>query len=309
MGKSHFVTGITPICHIKGVCYPLHLIEVTPVMRLIALLLVLIPLKANAFEPLNTDDAGTVPKDRNQIELYFFKTGTHGDSTANSAALIAPGEEYFGIDSAKVFPFTYIRGISENVEISLGASYFASPRGNYSPVANKVIALKWRFAEGQDGKWALAVKPSFTLPGTSQQQVQGLDLALPSYGLNLIGSHYWDKVEVHVNASYTNSPYNTNYLIGGSTSPNRTNIVFLSAAPVWTVVKGVRLAFDVGITTNPPSNQQYLTSYALLAAIFSPLDYLDIGLSYMRSAENMGTALNNAGVSVSRSEIGFTWRF
>lgn len=277
-------------------------------MRLFALLLML-PLSVSAFEPLNTDDAGTVPKDRNQIELYFFKTGVHGDSTANTVDLITPGEEYFGMDNAKAFPFTYIRGISENVEISLGATYFASPRGNYSPVANKIISLKWRFAEDQDGKWALAVKPSFTLPGSPQQQVQGLDLALPSYGVNFIGSRYWDKVEVHVNASYTNSPYNTNYLIGGSASPNRANIIFLSAAPVWTVAKGFRLALDFGITTNPPSNQQYLTSYALLVAIFSPLEQLDIGLSYMRSAENMGTALSNTGVSASRAEIGFTWRF
>ena len=277
-------------------------------MRSIAFLL-LFPLTVNAFEPLNTDDAGTVPKDRNQIELYFFQTGTRGDSTADTVDLLTPGEEYFGMDNAKALPFTYTRGVSENVEISLGATYFASPRGNYSPVANKVIALKWRFAADPDGKWALAVKPSFTLPGSAQQQVYGLDLAMPSYGLNLIGSRYWDQVEIHVNASYTNSPYNKNYLIGGSASPNRTNIIFLSAAPVWTVVKGFRLAFDIGITTNPPSDQQYLTSYGLLAAIISPVDDLDIGLSYMRSAENMGTVVNNTGVSASRAEIGFTWRF
>jgi hypothetical protein len=278
-------------------------------MRSIAFLLFLLPLTVNAFEPLNTDDAGTVPKDRNQIELYFFQTGTRGDSTVNTIDLLTPGEEYFGVENAKALPFTYTRGVSENVEISLGATYFASPRGNYSPVANKVIALKWRFAADPEGKWALAVKPSFTLPGSAQQQVYGLDLAMPSYGLNLIGSRYWDQVEIHVNASYSNSPYNKNYLIGGSASPNRTNIVFLSAAPVWTVVKGFRLAFDIGITTNPPSNQQYLTNYGLLAAIISPVDDLDIGLSYMRSAENMGTVVNNTGVSASRAEIGFTWRF
>lgn len=278
-------------------------------MRSIAFLLLLLPLTVNAFEPLNTDDAGTVPKDRNQIELYFFKTGLHGSGPEKTVELLTPGEEYFGMDNAKALPFTYIRGVSENVEISLGATYFASPRGNYSPVANKVIALKWRFAADPEGKWALAIKPSFTLPGSTQQQVYGLDLAMPSYGLNLIGSRYWDQVELHVNASYTNSLYNKNYLIGGSASPNRTNIIFLSAAPVWTVVKGFRLAFDIGITTNPPSDQQYLTNYGLLAAIISPVEDLDIGLSYSRSAENMGIVVSNAGVSASRAEIGFTWRF
>jgi hypothetical protein len=75
------------------------------------------------------------------------------------------------------------------------------------------------------------------------------------------------------------------------------------------VVKGVRLALDMGITTNPPSAEQYLTNYALLASIFSVTDSLDIGLSYMRSAANMGTVISNDGASSSRSEIGFTWRF
>jgi hypothetical protein len=278
-------------------------------MRLIALLLLLTPLISNAFEPLNTDDAGTVPIGKNQIEQYFFTTASHGGGAADTADIITPGEEYFGGRGAKAFPFTYTRGITENIEASLGATYFAIPRGNYSPVANKVIALKWRFAEGENGKWALAIKPNFTLPGSTQQQVQGLDLALPAYGLNLIGSRYWDVFEVHVNASYMSSPYNTNYLIGGSTASNRTNIIFFSAAPVWTVVNGFKLALDTGITTSPPTNEPYFTSYALLAVIMSVSDQLDIGLSYMRSAANMGIVASNTGLSASRSEIGFTWRF
>jgi hypothetical protein len=278
-------------------------------MRLIALLFLLTPLISNAFEPLNTDDAGTVPKDRNQIEQYYFTTASHGGGTADTLDIITPGEEYFGAGGAKAFPFTYTRGITENLEASLGATYFAIPRGDYSPLSNKVIAFKWRFAEGEQGKWALAIKPSLTLPGSQQQQVHGLDLALPNYGLNLIGSRYWDEVELHVNASYMKSPYNTNYPVGMSSITNRTNILFFSAAPVWTVIKGVRLALDAGITTNPPSSEQYLTSYALLAGIFSVADDLDIGLSYMRSAANMGIVISNSGVSSSRSEIGFTWRF
>jgi hypothetical protein len=278
-------------------------------MRLIALLLLLVPTLIYAFEPLNTDDAGTVAKDRNQIEQYFFKTASHGGGTADTIDIVTPGEEYFGGGSAKAFPLTYARGITENTELSLGATYFASPRGNYSPLSNKVIAIKWRFAEDGDGKWALAIKPTIGLPGTQQQQVHGLSLGLPSYGLNLIGSGYWDPIELHVNAVYTKSLYNTNYLIGSSASPNRTNIIFLSAAPVWTVVSGFKLALDVGLTTNPPSNEQYLTNYALLAAIFSPTEDIDIGLSYMRSAENMGIVISNVGVRASRSEIGLTWRF
>ena len=278
-------------------------------MRFIAILLLFFSAICSAFEPLNTDDAGTVAKNSNQIEQYFFRTASHGGGSAGTVDIITPGEEYFGGSGASAFPFTYTRGIAENFEMSFGATYYAAPRGNYTPISNKVLALKWRFAEDEGGKWALAIKPSITLPGSQQQQVAGLNLALPNYGLNLIGSRYWDSVEVHINAMYTKSLYNTNYAIGAGPPENRTNILFFSAAPVWRVMEKLRLALDMGITTNPPSTEQYLTNYALLAAIFSVNESLDIGLSYMRSAANMGLVLSNTGMNASRSEIGFTWRF
>lgn len=279
-------------------------------MRIISLLLLLaLPMLCNAFEPLNTDDAGTVASGKNQIEQYFFKTASHGGGTAETVDISTPGEEYFGNQDAQAFPFTYTRGLSETIEASIGATYFTNPNGNYSPLSNRVIALKWRFAEDEDGLWALAIKPTVSLPSTAQQQVHGLGLALPNYGLNLIGSMYWDPLEVHLNTSYMRSPFNTNYQIGLSNFANRLNIIFFSIAPVWTVTTGLKLALDMGITTNPPSNEQYFTNYALLALIVSPVDNFDIGLSYLRSAANMGIVIANSGANASRSEIGFTWRF
>ncbi|CAM3825224.1 hypothetical protein [Polynucleobacter antarcticus] len=280
-------------------------------MRLYLLTLLFIPVLSYGFEPLNTDDAGTVKKSSNQIEQYFFKTATHGHNTVSSKSsqIITPGEEYFGVSQAQAFPFTYTRGLTENIEASIGASYFATPRGSYSPISNKVIAIKWRFLEAEDGQWALAIKPSLTLPGTGQQQVSGIGLALPNYGVNLIGSHYLGDIEIHVNASYTKSLYNTNYLIATGPPENRTNIIFASVAPVWKVSKSIKLALDTGLETNPPISQQYLSNYALLATIISINDDLDLGLSYMRSAANMGVVFGGTGISASRSDIGFTWRF
>lgn len=278
-------------------------------MRFAALFLVFVPMMGVAFEPLNTDDAGTVSKGSNQIEQYFYKISTHGGGSPAPIETSSPGEEYFGNGNANALPFTYTRGISENIEASIGATYFINPRGSYSPISNKVVAMKWRFAEDGDGKWALAIKPAIGLPGSPQQQVHGLSLALPSYGLNLIGSRYWDLVELHLNASYTKTAYNTNYQIAMSAPNNRTNILFLSAAPVWTLTPGLRLALDVGVVTNSSNTDQQFTNYGLLAAIFSPADNLDIGLSYLRSAANIGCVLANTGANSSRSEIGFTWRF
>lgn len=278
-------------------------------MRFIPLLFLLLPILCFAFEPLNTDDAGTVPKGKNQIEMYYYRATSHGGESLDTVDISTPGEEYFGNQDAKAFPFTYTRGLSDTVEASIGTTYFMTPAGQYSPFTNNVISMKWRFAEDENRSWALAVKPTLTLPGSSQQQVHGLGLALPNYGVNFIGSKYWDQIEVHVNASYERTPYNTNYQIGFSSVPNRLNIFFLSVAPVWTVAQGVRLALDTGFTTNPQSNQQNLSNYALLAIIVSPFDNLDIGLSYLRSAANMGIVISNSGSYSSRSEIGFTWRF
>jgi len=116
-------------------------------------------------------------------------------------------------------------------------------------------------------------------------------------------------VEMHFNGMYSKSLYNTNYKLGAGTVENRTNIWFFSMAPVWKVTNTVRLALDLGLTTNPPSTEQYLRNYALIAAIISASDSVDIGISYMKSAANMGIILNNSGINASRSEIGFTWRF
>jgi hypothetical protein len=80
-------------------------------------------------------------------------------------------------------------------------------------------------------------------------------------------------------------------------------------APVWRIANQLRLALDMGLTTNPPSAEQYLSNYALVAAIISASDSLDIGISYMKSAANMGIIMSNSGINASRSEIGFTWRF
>ena len=278
-------------------------------MRYLFLLLVVFVLPCYAFEPLNTDDAGTVSMGSNQIEQYFFRTTSHGSGTAANMDIITPGEEYFGVGDAKAFPFTYTRGLTENLEASVGTTYFSAPRGNYSPISNKVISMKWRFMEGDEKVWALAMKPSITLPGSPQQQIYGLNYAMPNYEFALIGSRYWDLIELHANISYTKALYNTNYLIGGGPSSNRTNIFFLSVAPVWRVSKTIKLALDAGMTTNPPSSEQSITSYALAAAIISITDEIDVGLSYMRSAVNPGDIFNSSGIGASRSEIGFTWRF
>lgn len=276
-------------------------------MKSLGLALLMIPALAFAFEPLNTDDAGTVRSGGNQIEQYFFSINRHGGSQQSD--IVTPGEEYTGNADAKAFPFTYTRGLSDTVEASISTTYYSSPSGNYSRLSNYVFASKWRFFEDEQIGYALAIKPTVVLPASKQQQVEGLGLAAFNYGANFIASKYWDGIELHLNAMYMRSPYNTNYSIGHAADNSRTDIFLLSLAPVWTVVPNIRIALDVGATTNPPANDQYLSYYSLVAAIFSINESVDLGLSYMRTAQSFGATIGAQESGATRTEAGITWRF
>ncbi|NDG00743.1 MAG: hypothetical protein EB123_04775, partial [Synechococcaceae bacterium WBB_32_011] len=110
---------------------------------LLILVLTGLPRPVYAFEPLNTDDAGTVGKNVNQIEQYFYIL--QNSAPGDPGDIATPGEEFRGLGKAKAFPFTYTYGVSETTELSLATTYYATPRGGYSPIANNIIGFKWRF--------------------------------------------------------------------------------------------------------------------------------------------------------------------
>jgi len=273
-------------------------------------LLSMIATNALAYEPLNTDDAGTIKKNGNQLEQYFDIIHSNKQPNGPGQNDVVPGEDFIGSGASTFFPFVYTRGISDDIEASIGTTYYSNPRGNYSPIANNVIGAKWRYF-GEDGVGLnLAVRPIIQLPVSSQQQVIGFGQAATNYGINFIASHYWgDTVQLHMNAMYMYSPYNPNYLSGGSSSPLRTNIYMLSVAPVLKVTDYLSLALDVGAQTNPPSTQQYSVLYGMVAAIVALGDDLDLGLSMQRSAQNFAYVLAGNGPNLTRSYMGLTWRF
>jgi hypothetical protein len=277
--------------------------------------LLLLPLwmacNAYAFEPLNTEDAGTVKKNSNQLELYFDMVHDSTPSTGGSQSIVVPGEEFVGKKGdLKFFPFTYTRGIAENAELSIGATYYATPRGNFSPISNNTFAIKWRYF-GEDGVGLnLALKPIIQMPVTGSQQAAGFGQAATNYGINFIGSNYWgEDLQLHMNVMYLCSPYNPNYLNGGSAAPLREDIWTISAAPVVKVTERLSLALDVGFQTNPPSNEQYTVMYGMVAAIIKITNDVDLGLSIQRSGSKMNDVMTGHGPNTTRTYGGLTWRF
>ena len=275
--------------------------------KIIGFALFLLPIVTLGFEPLNTDDAGTVKAGGNQIEQYFFIISRNG--APNQADLVTPGEEYVGQDTAKAFPFTYTKGINDATEASISTTYYQEPKGNFSKFANYVISTKWRFYGDEDNGFALAIKPTIILPSSKPQQVAGLGLAATNYGVNFIASKYWNNLEFHVNGMYMRSPYNTNYSIGLTTDPIRTNIFIVSIAPVWAITKEFKVALDIGTSTNPPTNEQYFSHYSLIAGIYSLTDDIDLGISYMRTGTSYSETFAAQQAGATRSEVGITWRF
>lgn len=266
---------------------------------------------SHAFEPLNTDDAGTVKKNTNQIEQYFYAINQVNQDPGLNEDSVTPGQEFIGSGSSKAFPFTYTRGVADNVEMAFGVQYNATPRESYySPVSSYTLNAKWRFWGEEGDDWNFAIKPILQFPVSKQQQVAGFGQAAYNYGGTLIASHYFnDALEVHINGTYMKSPYNVNYLNGGSTSPMRQNILSASIAPVWNVMDGLRLAIDIGAQTNPPSTEQQSVMYGMLAAIIGLTESLDFGISMLRSASNSGIVINGDGPNTTRLDVGVTWRF
>jgi len=273
----------------------------------LAMVISVLPWHVHAFEPLNTDDAATIGKGINQIEQYFYVL--HNNAPGNPGSVATPGEEFRGVGYAKAFPFTYTHGLTDTTELSIATTYYATPRGSYSPFANTIFGYKWRFwGDGQTGL-GMAVKPTITLPSSTSQQVQGLGLAMTNYELNYVLSYYWDRIQVHTNISYARNPYNKNYPISGTYTPYQINIISGSIAPVWIVNSWLKLALDIGSSIDTSTDAAAVNDYGMVAAILSVNKNVEIGLSYLQASTTPNNVWTNKGIISNRSEIGITWRF
>jgi hypothetical protein len=108
---------------------------------------------------------------------------------------------------------------------------------------------------------------------------------------------------------YMRSPYNTNYIIGTTTDINHTNIFLLSLAPVWAAYKDLKLALDLGATTNPLILSPVSEPTRPNCWNLSLTESLDLGISYMRTEGGLSETFGSQLASITRGEVGITWRF
>jgi hypothetical protein len=274
------------------------------------------PVFSSAYEPFLTDDASTVKKGKHQFDFYYYnifnKSGSNScDGSTTCAGIIdinVPGEEFLAPDRAIGFPLGYTYGLNERTEISFGMTYYGFPTGSYSPLTNYTLGAKYRFYNDEDRGIGLAIKPSFYFPNGTDHQTAGLGMSLPGYGVNLIGAYDKQNYSILVNFAYQHQPYNTNYSVAGTYGELRTELFQLSIAPIWNVSERLHLGLDIGLVTDiTPTDDRRYNSYIMPAVTYSPTEDIDLGISYLRVAQNFRDQIGTGYSSIFKA--GVSYRF
>lgn len=238
---------------------------------------------ANAYAPLITDDSGTQTRGGHQIEFDFIYARDTAAVFETDGRVVDSERGY-----SSSFPFTYTYGLTDRLEAFVGVDRQVRPVGGW---LNTAVGFKWQFAGDQDRGWSAAVKPSLLLPVSRQMQESGLGNAATNGQITLIGSYIGTAIELHLNAGYSSNQYATS----ADSDGQRKDLWSVSAAPVWVINDQWKLAFDIGVQTNPSLNSQYL-GFGQVAVIYEPLSHVQLGLGFLAS-ESLNSTVRSHGHS------------
>ncbi len=247
----------------------------------------LLPAVASAFQPLVTDDTGTQGAGGNQIEFGYVRfVERELDTTTVTHS----------------FPFTFTRGLTDELDFYAGASHVrfrppaAEPAGN--GIGNPALGLKWRLYENEADKLSLALKPEIRLAVSHSAESRGLG----NGRTNASGALILTK-ETGFGAVHANLAVNTNrFALQDNRDIHRDTLWRLSVAPVFDLAEGWKVALDAGLVTNPHKAEKARIGYVELGAIHSPGKDLDFALGFSRDVRHRGH-------SVYSVTAGATWRF
>lgn len=213
-----------------------------------------LPLSSQAYHPLISDDSGTQGAGGNQLEVGFDRVDEVGGA-------------------ARALGLTYTRGLTDSLDAFIGSAYQTSvPKG----WGNVGVGLKWRFYENEASKLSLALKPEVLLPVSDADEALGLGNGKTSYGLTFIVSLETGFGELHFNLETARSNFADN------TISDRKNFWRASAAPVWAVAEGWKLALDLGLQTNADPTEDAAMGFAEVGVVYSPNDQFDFSLGILR---------------------------
>lgn len=248
------------------------------------ILLVGMPIIAQAMHPLITDDAGTQGTGKLQLEV----NGSYATDRETIAGITSRSME-----AGLVSSLTY--GVSETIDIFIDVPHVwivAKEDGailhNVNGPSDIGVGAKWRFS-GNEGM-GFAVKPLVSLPSGDEER--GLGAGRTGYGAYFVATKDFEPQEVEVFL-------NVGYFRNGNKAGENKNIWHASLAVVYEPVEDLYLAVNAGMEKNPDRAADEDPAFGLAGIVYEAGEDLDLSLGYkmgLNDAEADRTAL--AGVTV-----------
>lgn len=224
-----------------------------------------------AAHPLLSDDPGTQGDGQWQWEL----------NTDRTRATAATG-------AAQQVNATLTRGVGDTLDLAINAVWLRNSAVHgptMQGAGDATLELKWRFHDNGRG-WALALRPTLTLPTGSVRKQLGLGHA--SATLMLLSSVSAGDWAWLVNAGYT---------VNAATGPRRPGQWTLSSALLYQPVPAWSLALDAGASRAQAAGAT-TARYALLGLIHHPHPNLDLDIGWRRNWQGSAAAGNTLGAGL-----------
>jgi len=247
----------------------------------------LLPAVALAFQPLVTDDTGTQGAGGNQVEAAYHRTVDRAPD-----AKVVTHE----------VPLVFTRGVTDALDLYAGLGHQrivpSAPEAVERGWGNPAVGVKWRFHDDEARKLSFALKPEIQLPLSKSREARGLGTARTSYNIGLLMTQETGFGAVHANLVAGR----VNHADDALNLAERRTLYRLSAAPVWDVAEGWKLALDAGIMTNPDLAARASMGYVELGAIYAPGKDLELAVGLLRN-------VRDGSPRSTQATAGFTWRF
>ncbi len=220
-----------------------------------------------AAQPLITDDTGTQGRGGQQLEW------AHGSQRVLQ-----------GLNRSRSLTgaWTYTLGASEQADVFATASFVGlrPPSGpSTSGWSHLTLGAKWRLWELESSQTSLAIKPELLLPVSAAREARELGVGRSSYALTLIATQELSFGAVHLNVQSGRDRFR-------DAQDNERSLRY-SAAALWDVASGWRLAFDLGQqTVRTAQGVEVRGRFVEIGTIYSPSKSQDWALGLIRSTDN-----------------------
>lgn len=197
----------------------------------------------------------------------------------------------------------FTRGFADTLDVFVQAnrtSIHSTGAGtNDSGSGNPSFGAKWRFYEGEENGFSLALKPEISLPVSAAKERAGLGTGRSSHSATFIATQEVPFGAVHANLFFGHDHYRDIEANPDARSWRA------SIAPVWDAAEKWKLGFDTGIEFVSTGGATTRTNFVEIGAIYSPDKDLDLALGVVRSADANG----DARAATNSLTLGLTWRF